>query len=249
MLNFSNKQLKKLIILSLFFSALSCSGKKKEKPKETAQTSYIKAYNYLKDKDYVQAAELFEKIDDEYPFSKWAPKAQTMAAYAYYKNEDHDKLLTIIEDFTRLNPSSEYIPYMTYVKGISYYNRIPSIKIAQDNTKQASFIFRELIARFPQTEYALDAKEKISYIDEHLAGAKMSIGRYEIKIGNYVGAISNFLEVTQRYRQTNQVPEALFRLGEIYYKIGLEKEANESLGELKYRFPDNKWAKMKIKES
>lgn len=227
-----------LVILTLL---LSCS---KKDEKTSAELTYIKAAKLLKEKNYSEAASEFEKMDDEFPFSKWAIKAQTMAVYARYKDEDYNKLTQIADDFLRLNPNSEYVPYMFYMKGLGYYNQIPSIERAQDNAQQTSFIFRELIARFPQSNYAADTKEKIAFVDEHLAGAKMSIGRYEVRTKNYVGAIGNFNEVISRYRQTQQVPEAYFRLMEIYYKIGLTEEGNNAKEQLMKRFPENYWAKM-----
>ena len=128
-----------------------------------------------------------------------------------------------------------------YMKGLSYYNQVPNIARAQDPTKQASFTFRELIARFPNSDYAQDAKDKLSFVDEHLAGAKMSIGRYQMQTKNFVGAINNFIEVTQLYRFSKQLPEAYFRLTEIYYKIGLESEALESFKILKINYPQSTW--------
>lgn len=232
----------KLIFIILTGLALfSCSHNKKSEEKQNAETAYIKAVKLLENKSYNEAAENFSKIDDEYPFSKWSEKAQTMAVYAYYKDENHAKLLQTIDDFLHLHPASEYVPYMLYMKGLSYYNQIPEISRAQDNTQLASFTFRELIARFPASNYADDASKKLSFIDEHIAGAKMSIGRYEIKVKNYVGAIAHFNEVIKRYRYTNQVPEAYFRLVEIYYKIGFKKEALKMYEALQFSYPQSSW--------
>lgn len=230
-----------IIATSLLFS---CASKDE---KNNAEIAYTKAMKLLNRKDYSSAADEFEKIDADFPFSKWAIKGQTMAVYARYRDENYTKLLSTADDFLHLNPSSEYVPYMLYMKGLSYYNQVPSIERAQDNTQQASFIFRELAARFPASEYAADAQEKLSFVDEHLAGAKMSVGRYQIKNKNYVGAIGNFTEVISRYRQTNQVPEAYFRLAEIYYKIGLKEESAKAVRNLKSRFPQNYWAKLTAK--
>jgi outer membrane protein assembly factor BamD len=240
------KLFKKTLCLILFLSfSFSCAKKADEKT--GAEVSYNKAMTLLKQKTYSEAADAFEKIDAEFPFSKWAVKGQVMAAYARYKEENYPKLLATIDDFLRLNPSSEYVPYMLYIKGLSYYNQIPSIERAQDNTQQASFIFRELAARFPESKYSADAGEKLSFIDEHLAGAKMAIGRYQIKNENYVGAIENFREVILRYRQTNQVPEAYFRLVEIYYKIGLKSEGQKAFKNLRAKFPQNNWTQLATK--
>ncbi len=228
-----------LTILSISLLLFSCAKKKEEK--ENAEIAYTKAMKQLKDKNYTTAAEAFSKIDDDYPFSKWAIKAQTMAVYAYYKDEDHTKLVSTVDDFIRLNPANEAVPYMMYMKGLSFYNQIPEINRAQDNTHEASMTFRELIARFPADEHSIDARNKLSFVDEHLAGAKMSIGRYQMNNKNYVGAIHNFTEVTERYRGTNQVPEAFFRLTEVYYKIGLQKESLAAFRLLKSYFPQNVW--------
>ena len=232
------KKLLFLIIISCFFS---CSKKVDEKT--GAEVEYTKAHQALMEKDYTKAAESFEKIDDNYPFSKWAAKAQAMALYARYKNHENEKMLQIIDDFLHLNPNSEYVPYMLYMRGLSYYEQIPDIKRAQNHTQEASFTFRELIARFPLSNYAGDAKEKLDFIDEHLAGYKMEVGRYNLNQANYVGAFNNFTEVMERYRSSKQVPESLFRLNEIYSKLGLKDEANKIKNELQQRFPESYWAK------
>jgi outer membrane protein assembly factor BamD len=130
---------------------------------------------------------------------------------------------------------------MQYLKAMSYYNRIVDIVKAQDDAKLASYGFRELIARFPNTEYASDAKERLIFVDDHLAGAKMSVGRYQIKTANYVGAIGNFSYVINRYARTNQAEEAHLRLIEIYYKIGLKPQAVEILKQMEESYPNSKW--------
>jgi outer membrane protein assembly factor BamD len=235
-------RMKKIFFTLLLASLLFSCAKKEEKT--GAEISYLKAYKFLKDKNYSQAAEEFEKIDEDFPFSKWAQKAQTMAVYARYKDEDYQKLNATVEDFLRLNPNSEYVPYMIYMKGLSYYNIIPNIERAQDDAQQASYAFRELIARFPNSDYAADASEKLDFIDEHLAGAKMSVGRYEMRNHNFLGALEYFSEVKSRYRQTKQIPEALFRLSEIYYKIGVKDEANKAVQQLEQRFQENYWTQL-----
>jgi outer membrane protein assembly factor BamD len=230
-----------IIIAGLLFS---CSHKDE---KLNAEASYVKAMKLLKRKDYADAADNFEKIDTDFPFSKWAIKGQVMTIYARYREENYPKLLSAADDFLHLNPASEYVPYVLYMKGLTYYNQIPEIDRAQDDTQQSSFAFRELTARFPATDYAVDAREKIDFVDEHLAGSKMSIGRYQIKQRNYIGAINNFRDVIARYRQTNQVPEAYYRLAEIYYKIGLKSEAAKAVKNLKAQYPQNYWAELTVK--
>lgn len=237
------KNILKIAVIFISVFLLTSCGKKKEEV-NNAELSYTKAMKLLKNKNYNEAAEAFTKIDDDFPFSKWAIKAQSMAVYAYYKEEEYEKLIGVVDDFIRLNPAHESVPYMIYMKGLSYYNKIPAIDRSQDDTKQASYAFRELIARFDNSEYAKDARDKLNFVDEHLAGAKMSIGRYEMNNGNYVGAIDNFNEVINRYRLSEQIPEAYFRLIEIYYKIGIKNEALKAYIELKNNYPQSNWVKV-----
>ena len=217
---------------------VSCAKKKEP---TTAEYSYGKAMKLLKDKDYLQAAEAFEKIAEDYPFAELSAKSQAMAVYSYYKEKDYTKLTQLASDFIQLNINSEYTPYMFYMNGLAYYNQIPDIKRSQDSAKQASSVFRELRARFPESDYATDVKEKLSFIDEHLAGEIMSVARYQMHNGNYVGAIKNFHEVKQRYARTNQVAEAHFRLLEIYTKLGLKKQSQEEFSILLNDFTASEW--------
>jgi outer membrane protein assembly factor BamD len=221
----------------------SCSTKETPSP----ELYYTEAMKQLKSKNYQSAAEKFEKIDDEFPFSPWAVKGKIVATYARYKSDDYEKLLNLVNDFIRLNPNSEYVPYMMYMKGLSYYNQIPDIHRAQDKTQEASNVFRELAARFPEDFHAEDALKKLAFVDEHLAGANMSVGRQMMINENYIGAITNFDRVIKFYRHTNQVPESYYRLVEIYCKIGLDSEAKKAFAELSERFPENFWTKEAVK--
>lgn len=238
--------LKKIIILLLIFKLFSC---KTQEEKITAEHLYVKAFEMLQDKDYTSASEAFEKIDDEFPFTKWSIKGQIMAIYANYRLNEFEKTLQLADDFVKLHPTSEYVPYALYMKGLSYYNKIPSIERAQDYTREASLAFRELIAKFGDSEYAIDAKEKIIFIDEHLAGAKMSIARYEMNATNYVGAIKNLNEVIERYHNTNQIYEAYFRLIEIYFHIGMKDEVLDLINILNEMDPSNFWSQESLKFS
>lgn len=229
--------------LTIFLIVLNTISCKSKEVKITPEYLYLKAYKLLEDKDYLMSAEEFEKIDDEFPFTKWAIKGQVMALYANYRLKEYEKVIQLADDFIKLHPNNEHIPYMLYMKGLSYYYKIPSIERAQDFTKESSLAFRELIARFSNNDYASDALEKITFIDEHLAGAQMSIARYQINSGNYIGALEHLYEVINRYRNTSQASEAYFRITEIYYRIGLKDEAKENALILINKFPDNYWSK------
>jgi len=227
-----------VLVLSLFLFACQ-----KVEPENSPQYLYFKAFEMLKDKDYTMAGDAFEKIDDEFPLSKWAIKGQVMAVYCNYKLNEYDKIISISDDFIKSVPNSEYIPYILYMKSLAYYHKIPSIERAQDYTKEASYAFRELIARYPDSEYSLDAKNKLNFVDEHLAGARMSIARYQMGEENYIGAIKNLNYVITRQAQSNQTPEAYFRLAEIYFRIGFKDYATELALTLQEKYPKNYWSK------
>lgn len=220
-----------LIKIILLFFLAGCSGIKEEKTK-TASDLYIEAMELFNKKSYIESAQKFEEIYDEYPLSDWSLKAQAVAAYINFLQKNYEEVIRISTSFSQINPNSIYVPYVQYLKSLSYFNLIPNVKRGQNYTKEASYNFRELVARFPNSKYIDDAKDKILIINEHLAGAKMSIGRYEINQQNYIGAILNFNEVIYSYSKTNQAAEAYARLFEIYYKLGMIDEANNIKSEM-----------------
>lgn len=235
--------IKKIISLTLLiFCLISCASNKDEK-KSTPEQAYLRAYKLLKRQNYQEAAKLFDQIDDDFPFSKWGPKAKTMAVYAKYKEEEYDDLAKIVDNFIKLNPNSEYNSYLLYMKGRAYFNKIPNISRAQDDTQISSYVFRELIAKYPNSKYAKDAKSKLSFIDEHIAGHIMEIGRIEINQKNYIGALKHFKKVGYRYRYTSQVAESYFRIYEIFTKLGINSQAKYAKAILQEKYPDSYWAK------
>ena len=227
--------------LKIFFVILLLSNCSAKEEKSTAETLYLGAYKLLKNKDYSESAKEFEKIDDEFPFSKWALKGQVMAGYAYFKEKEFDKVINITEDFVRLNPVSKYVPYMLYLRGLCYYLQIPAIDRSQDNTKSVSAIFRELVVKYPNDPHALDAKEKLEFIDEHIAGAILEQARQQIKQKNFVGAINNLQLVINRYRYTKQLAESYFRLAEIYWFLGDKVEFKKIFSIIQRDHQDSYW--------
>jgi len=244
-LKYSHNKLSYCKLFCLVILITSCATKEE---KSTAETLYLNAYKLLKNKDYNESAKEFEKIDDEFPFSKWALKGQVMAGYAYFKDKEFDKVINISEDFVRLNPTSKYVPYMLYLRGLCYYLQIPNIDRSQDNSKLVSAIFRELIVKFPADQHALDAKEKLEFIDEHIAGSILEQARQQINQKNFVGAINNLQLVIERYRYTKQIPESYFRLAEIYWYLGDKIEFGKVKAIMQRDLQNTYWYK-KIKSS
>ncbi|MDA0901953.1 MAG: outer membrane protein assembly factor BamD [Proteobacteria bacterium] len=236
-----NKHLHQLLSCLIAISLLaSCANKKED---TSAEFVYKVAMKELKDRNYSEATRKFEEINNNHPLSKWAVKGQIMTAYAHYKKDDYDDVIVTVNGFIQSNPSHKDINYMQYLRSMSYYERIPDIQRGQDNSQMASYSFRELIARYPDSIYAQDGLKKLPIIDEHLAGAKMSVGRYNIETKNYIGAINNFNEVINKYRMTQQVPEAYYRLAEIYKKLGMESESQKAVSIISQYYPKSVWNK------
>ncbi len=192
---------------------------------------------------YKSAIENFEEIERLYPFSKLATKAQVMIAYSYYKNEDYDDTAIIVDNFARLHPGNADISYMYYLKALSYYDRIADVKRDQEITQEALKSLQEITRRFPDSEYARDAKLKIDLVYSHLAGKEMEIGRFYQREGKYLAAVNRFKIVVEHYQNTSHIKEALYRMAETNILLGLVGEARKSAAVLGHNYPDSKWYK------
>jgi outer membrane protein assembly factor BamD len=164
-----------------------------------------------------------------------------MSAYSYYQNGRYDDAILALDRFIQLHPSNPDVPYAYYLKGLSYYEQISDVERDQKITELAMNTLRELMTRFPNSKYAKDAKVKIDLTVDHLAGKEMEIGRYYHKRGNYLAAINRFRTVISKYQTTTHVPEALHRMTEAYYALGLTQQARETAAVLGHNFPGSEW--------
>lgn len=234
------------LILALIFLLIllnSCAKNQIEKTTTPAQ-EYRKGLDLLTKKNYEEAAEVFEKIEDNFPFSAIAIKSHLVAVYCYYQIQEYAKVIAIAESFIPTHPDSDFTPYMIYMKGLSYYQQITNIKRAQDMALQANLSFYELNNRFPYSIYLSDAKEKIIITNEYLVGSKLEIARYQMSSKNLVGAITNLQYVVKYFGNSSQVPEAYFRILEIYRYLDMKKEARTLEDIIKKDFSNSQWAKM-----
>lgn len=202
---------------------------------------YNDAMDNLEAGDDKQAAKLFDEVERQHPYSSWATKAQLMAAYAHYQANQYDEAVTAADRFIDLHPANPDVPYAYYLKGLSYYERISDIHRDQEMTEQAKKVFEEIVTRFPNSEYARDARLKIDLANDHLAGKEMVVGRYYLSHGFYLAAINRFRTVVDRFQTTTHTPEALLRLTEAYTALGIDGEARKSAAVLGYNFPDSDW--------
>ncbi|MFT7145127.1 MAG: outer membrane protein assembly factor BamD, partial [bacterium] len=198
----------------------------------------------LEEGSFGAAINTFEELERQHPYSGWATRAQMMVVFAYYSRESYDEAVVSANRFIGAHPGHKDLPYMLYLKGMSFYNRISDVRRDQEFTEQALKAFVELTERYGDSEYARDAKLKITLCYDHLAGKEMMIGRYYQRNKHYIAAINRFRSVIEQYQRTSQTPEALFRLTETYLTLGIEDEATQSAAVLGHNFPNTSWYAM-----
>ena len=240
-------------LLVLAFALPGCSyfsGDNERQAPETQLTAdnevppevmYNEAKQALEEERYVEATQKFAAVESKHPYSAWATRAILMQGYSQYQGLDYTSALITLDRFIDMHPTHESIPYAFYLKSLCYYEQIADVGRDQDVTESARKAFREVIRRFPDTDYARDAQLKLDLTEDHLAGKEMEIGRFYLTRGNLVGAVGRFKYVVDNYQTTMHTPEALHRLVETYLKLGLKDDATETAAVLGYNYPGNKW--------
>ncbi len=230
------------IILALLVLVAGCSGAK-EPPVEsrTPQEIYLDAEALLESGKPRQAAELFAEVERLYPYSEWAKRSMLMSAYAYHQAGRHEESRAAANRFLDFFPADEDAPYAQYLVALSYYDQIVDVGRDQENTLEALQELRDIIERYPDSEWAASAKMKFDLALDHLAGKEMEIGRYYLARGHYTAAINRFRVVVQDYQTTTHTPEALHRLVEAYLSLGLDAEAQTAAAILGHNFRGTRW--------
>jgi len=228
------------VALVIFLAACG-SEDDKTKPPEPAEKLYNEAYDQFMTHQYKDSVKSFEEVERQHPSSEWATRGQIMSAYASYEIEDYSSAISTLERFTKIYPNNESTPYAYYLIALCYYEQIADVGRDQKITEQALQALREVIRRFPETEYARDAKIKIDLTQDHLAGKEMEIGRYYLRHDDYTAAINRFRLVVENYQTTSHVPEALHRLVECYLKLGVKDEATRYAAVLGANYPSSIW--------
>ena len=212
-----------------------------ESSESEAGQLYNQARGKLVEKQYVEAIADFEEVERRYPFSDLAIRSQVMAAYTAYEAREYDQAISILDRYTRLHPGDKSVPYAYYLVALSQYEQISDVGRDQKITELAMQSLTDVLRRFPNTDYARDAKLKLDLTIDHLAGKEMEIGRYYQRRDEFLAAINRFRFVVENYQTTSHIPEALHRLVETYTAIGLEQEANRYAAVLGHNYPSSVW--------
>jgi len=195
----------------------------------------------LSNSDYPNAAKKFSQIDRQYPYTDMARKGLLMAAFTQYQGHQYDDAVSSAKRYIEQNPKSQDAAYAQYLMAMSYYNQITDVSRDQERTEKAAGALQTLIQNYPTSEYVADARYKLQVTMDNLAAHEMYIGRYYLEKRQYSAAINRFRTVVGRYQTTRQVEEALERLTEAYFALGITNEAQTAAAVLGHNFPDSPW--------
>jgi outer membrane protein assembly factor BamD len=230
-----------LVAASLMLVAGCSSDESAPYEERPVEQIYNSAMDYMADENYNKAADEFQEVERQHPYSVWARRATLMAAYANYKVNNYDSAILAAQRYITLHPGSKDVAYAYYLVALCYYEQISDVGRDQKMTENALTSLDALIKRFPQSEYARDARLKYDLTRDHLAGKEMEIGRYYQQHNDFIGAINRFRNVLAHYQTTTHVPEALHRLVECYLMLGIKTEAQTAAAILGYNYPGSFW--------
>ena len=247
--------MKKYFLIFFFILLHSCSQKSEEvKTKvegDSLETQMIQAYNAgveaLDMGDALFAAKKFNEAELLYPQSDWAPRSSLMASYAYFQFGYYSNSVDELERFINLYPKNKNLDYAYYLLAMNYYESIVDEKKDLKPLTEAKKYFNFVIKEYPDTDYALDGKYKLELIEDILAAKEIYIARYYIKKEKWIAAVNRLKFIVNNYGTTIFVEEALHRLVEIYYILGLEEEARKYAKTLGYNYQSGEWYKQSYK--
>ena len=238
----------KLFILISFIFLISCSSNQEkisvlddDDIESQMIDAYKKGYEELERGDVIYAAKQFNEAELLYPQSEWAPKAVLLAAYAFYSQDYYPRAIAELERFLKKYPKHKNIDYAHFLLAMCYYENIIDEKKDLEPLILSKQKFEFIIINYPDTDFAQDSKFKIDLINDILASKEMHIGVYYLKNKKWIAAINRFKYIIENYQTTIYIEEALHRLVETNYKIGLEDEAEKYANILGYNYQSSEW--------
>jgi outer membrane protein assembly factor BamD len=210
---------------------------------DPADKLYNQGLYYLEKRDFKQADKKFKEVDLQHPYTEWARKANVMAVYSKYKQGEYVEAIAEGKRYVTLNPGSKDADYVQFLVGMSYYNQIQDVSRDQKTTQDALNELDQVGRRYPDSQYADQARQRVQVARDQLAGKEMEVGRFYLKDGNFIAAINRFKTVIIQYQTTRHVEEALARVAEIYMTMGIVNEAQTAAAVLGHNFPQSTWYK------
>jgi outer membrane protein assembly factor BamD len=237
-------------ILLIFFSVISCSSSEDKKLTDLSKKNKIElpalwkfAIDDFNNSLPEEAIEKFKLVEKDYSYTEWAPRSLLMIAYVYYEANRCADAISAVERYIKFYPNNIERIYAEYLKGVCYFEEVSEFSKDQDNTFKAINQFKLLISTYPNTEYANDAKYKLDLLNDLLAGKEMYVARYYMNIQKWGGAINRLQTIIEKYQNTIYIEEALYRLVEIYHKLGLVEDASKAAAILGYNYNSSEWYK------
>ncbi len=222
----------------------ACGGDKSEDlayVERPVNELYNEAVDELEQGNYRAAAPLFDEVERQHPYSIWARRSILMAAFCHYQVNEYDSAVISAQRFIALHPGNPNVGYAYYLVALSFYEQITDVARDQRTTERALRALEEVVRRFPESEYARDARLKVDLTYDHLGGKEMHIGRWYLQRHQYVAAINRFRTVVIKFQTTTHTAEALHRLTEAYMALGVPHEAQTAAAVLGYNYPGSDW--------
>jgi outer membrane protein assembly factor BamD len=244
------KSLSRPAVLAAVAAALvvtGCAGTKKSKgpnlsyQERPVELLYATGADRLDKRQWNDAVGYFQEVERQHPYSEWSRRAILMTAYAHYEANAYAEAIGDAERFISLYPGNPSTAYAFYLKAICYFEQIVDVGRDQAYTELALSSLRDVVQRYPNSEYAQDARLKIDMVNDQLAGKEMTIGRFYLREGQTLAAVGRFRAVIDRYQTTSHTPEALYRLVEAYLTLGLLDEAKRNGAVLGYNYAGDRW--------
>lgn len=195
----------------------------------------------MKAGNLAEASRKFDSIDKQNPFTEWGRKALVMSTFTKYRLGRNDEAVATGNRYLKQYPNSEDSAYVQYLVGLSYSKQIADVTQDQRAARSTIDAMQKVVDNYPKSEYVEDAQAKIRFARDQLAGKEMQVGRYYLERKEYLAAIQRFRNVVENYGNTNQVEEALARLVEAYYAMGVTEEAQTAAAVLGQNYPDSRW--------
>lgn len=205
------------------------------------ETLYNQGLANIKAGNIVEASRKFDAIDAQHPFSEWSQKALVMSTFTKYRLARYTDAVAAGNRYLNLYPRSDDAAYVQYLVGLSYWKQIVNVTQDQKTSLQTIDAMQKVVDTYPDSEYVDDAQAKIRFARDQLAGKEMQVGRYYLERKEYLAAISRFRAVVEKYPNTNQIEEALARLVEAYFAMGVVTEAQTAAAVLGHNYPDSQW--------